>query len=271
MAWMWGFSFKLPVWGTSLVFQWLRLCASTVGGTGSIPGWRAKIPHALWLWPQTPKLEQTNKQQKSVWGGWSRWKYKWSKFSTVLIIVEVSQWELENSLYYYIFIILFIFCTLCMFKHFHHKKLKFFTDLDSGVLMMFTILILFNLFDHLLFWDIFWVFMIICNVELTFFPSHISLCMKCHPHLKCFPWEGFGGVILLQPCVFSHLVVSDSVRPQALWPARFLRCWNSPGENTGVGSHSFLLGVFSREGSNPGLPHCRQILYHLSHQGSVII
>jgi len=34
-----------------------------VGGTGSIPGWRAKIPHALRLWPKTPKPEQTNNKK----------------------------------------------------------------------------------------------------------------------------------------------------------------------------------------------------------------
>ena len=33
-------------------------------------------------------------------------------------------------------------------------------------------------------------------------------------------------------------------------------------------SHSLLLGIFLTQGSNPGLPQCRQILYHLSHQGS---
>ena len=49
---------------------------------------------------------------------------------------------------------------------------------------------------------------------------------------------------------------------------RFLCLWNSPGKNTGVGSHSFLQGIFPTQGSNPGLLHCRQILYHLSHQGS---
>ena len=43
---------------------------------------------------------------------------------------------------------------------------------------------------------------------------------------------------------------------------------DSPGKNTGVSSHSFFQGIFLTEGSNPGLPHCRQILYHLSHQGS---
>ena len=43
---------------------------------------------------------------------------------------------------------------------------------------------------------------------------------------------------------------------------------NSPVKNTGVGSHSFLQGIFPTQGSNPGLLHCRQIPYHLSHQGS---
>ena len=43
--------------------------------------------------------------------------------------------------------------------------------------------------------------------------------------------------------------------------------WNSPGQNTGVDSLSLLEGIFSTQGSNPGLQHYRQILYRLSHQG----
>ena len=43
---------------------------------------------------------------------------------------------------------------------------------------------------------------------------------------------------------------------------------NSPGKNTGVGCHALLQRVFSTQGLNPGLPHCRWILYCLSHQGS---
>jgi len=43
---------------------------------------------------------------------------------------------------------------------------------------------------------------------------------------------------------------------------------DSPGKNTGVDCHTVLQGIFPTQGSNPGLPHCRQILYHLSHQGS---
>ena len=43
---------------------------------------------------------------------------------------------------------------------------------------------------------------------------------------------------------------------------------HSPGKNTGVGCLALLPGIFSSQGLNPGLLHCRQVLYHLSHQGS---
>ena len=43
---------------------------------------------------------------------------------------------------------------------------------------------------------------------------------------------------------------------------------DSPGKNTGVVCHALLQGIFPTQGSNPGLLHYRQILYHLSHQGS---
>ena len=44
--------------------------------------------------------------------------------------------------------------------------------------------------------------------------------------------------------------------------------WDSPGKNTGVGCHALLQGIFQTQESNPGLLHCRQILYRLNHQGS---
>ena len=62
----------------------------------------------------------------------------------------------------------------------------------------------------------------------------------------------------------SLSVVSDSLQPHELYGP-----WNSPGQNTGVGSLSLLQGIFPTQRSNPGLPHCRQILYQLSHQGSL--
>ena len=62
--------------------------------------------------------------------------------------------------------------------------------------------------------------------------------------------------------------VSVSVMSNSLWPHGLYSLWNSLGQNTGVGSLSLLRGIFSTQGSKPGLLHCRQILYHLSHQGS---
>ena len=59
----------------------------------------------------------------------------------------------------------------------------------------------------------------------------------------------------------SCSVVSDS-----LWPHGLYSPWNSPGQNTGVGSLSLLQGIFPTQGSNPGLLHCRWILYQLSHE-----
>ena len=44
--------------------------------------------------------------------------------------------------------------------------------------------------------------------------------------------------------------------------------WNSPGQKTGVGSLYLLQGIFPTQGSNPGLQHCRQILYQLSYKGN---
>jgi len=44
--------------------------------------------------------------------------------------------------------------------------------------------------------------------------------------------------------------------------------WHSPDQNTGVGSLSLLQGIFPTQGSNPGLPRYRWILYQLGHKGS---
>ena len=63
--------------------------------------------------------------------------------------------------------------------------------------------------------------------------------------------------------VLSRSVVSDS-----LWPHGLYSPWNSLGQYTGVGSLSLPQEIFPTQGSNPGLPHCRRILYQLSYQGS---
>ena len=58
-------------------------------------------------------------------------------------------------------------------------------------------------------------------------------------------------------------IVSDSLRPHGLYSP-----WNSSGQNTGMGRHFLLQGIFLTQGSNPGLSHYRHISYQLSHQGS---
>ena len=61
----------------------------------------------------------------------------------------------------------------------------------------------------------------------------------------------------------SRSGMSDSLPPHGLYSP-----WNSPGQNTGVGSFSLLQGIFSTQGSSPSLLQCRKILYQLSHSGS---
>ena len=53
-----------------------------------------------------------------------------------------------------------------------------------------------------------------------------------------------------------------------LWPHGLYSPWNSPCQNAGMVNLSLLQGIFPTQGWNPGLPHCRQILYQLSHKGS---
>ena len=56
--------------------------------------------------------------------------------------------------------------------------------------------------------------------------------------------------------------------PMECSPPDFSVHEDSPGRNTGVGCNGLLHGIFPIQGSNPSLLHCRQIIYHLSHQGS---
>ena len=60
-------------------------------------------------------------------------------------------------------------------------------------------------------------------------------------------------------------VMSDSLRPHGLYPTRLLRPLNFPGKSTGVGCQFLHQGIFLTQGLNPGLLHCRQMLYPLSH------
>ena len=63
----------------------------------------------------------------------------------------------------------------------------------------------------------------------------------------------------------SHSVMSNSLQTLGLYSP-----WNSPGQNTGVGSCSLLQKISPNQGSNPCFPHCRQIVCRLSHHESPI-
>ena len=65
-----------------------------------------------------------------------------------------------------------------------------------------------------------------------------------------------------------HWSESCSVVSDLLWSHGLYSPWNSPGQNTGVGSLCLLQWIVPTQGSNSGLPHCRWILYQLSHRGS---
>ena len=83
-------------------------------------------------------------------------------------------------------------------------------------------------------------------------------CLKCNLQKQL-------GLLFLESESESRPVESDSLRPRGLYSP-----WNSLGQNTGVGGLSLLQGIFLTQGSNPGLPHCRQSLYQLSHKGSPV-
>ena len=72
---------------------------------------------------------------------------------------------------------------------------------------------------------------------------------------NCHPW------LVSVTCQVQHFAIPW------LQPARLLCPWNSPGKNTGGGCHFFLHRIFPTKGLNPGLSHCRQILYCPNHQG----
>ena len=95
--------------------------------------------------------------------------------------------------------------------------------------------------------------------------------LKCAEHCDDLDiCDSTGNIVMVRDRVYIMVVklkVTQSCQtlcnPHGLYSP-----WNSPGQNTGVGSLSLLQGIFPTQGSNPGLLHCRQIFYQLSHKGS---
>ena len=99
-------------------------------------------------------------------------------------------------------------------------------------------------------------------LSISFYAGYFTF--KCFVFLlyKCLCWNALNMKSV------GCSVMSDSLWIHGLQPTRLLCLWSSPDKNTGVGFHSFLKGIFPIQGLNPGLLHWRQMVYHLSHQGS---
>ena len=79
--------------------------------------------------------------------------------------------------------------------------------------------------------------------------------------------QGFPAGRIAESIVLSPSVVPTLCDPMDCSPPGSSVHLDSPGKNTGVGCHVLLQGIIPSQGLNPGLPHCRRILYSLSHQG----
>ena len=101
----------------------------------------------------------------------------------------------------------------------------------------------------------------------------LGLCMLCVVRslaLSLYPW--YFGCVCVCVCVCVWLVtsvVSNSLQCYGLQPARLLCPWKFSGQNTRVGCHFLLLGILLTLEPYLCLLHCRQILYLLSHWGSL--
>ena len=97
------------------------------------------------------------------------------------------------------------------------------------------------------------------NISIRFLISY------CKKPLRNYAWWVLG---YYPKTVSTKIRKWKSLSHVWLWGPMECSPWNSPGQNTGVGNFSLLHGIFPTQGSNPSVLHCRQILYHLSHQGS---
>ena len=99
---------------------------------------------------------------------------------------------------------------------------------------------------------------------------HMAKPSQCHKAIIL----QLSKLIFFNVLVFKVKVKSLShvqlLRTHGLQPTRLLCPRDFPGKSTGVGCHFLLQKIFLTQGLNPGLLHCRQTLYHLSHQGSLI-
>ena len=101
------------------------------------------------------------------------------------------------------------------------------------------------------------------RISLHFLAGHGTRVWCLTRTLQYRKWIDTESYIYIQSESENRSVITNSLRPVGLYSP-----WNSPDQNTWVGSCSLSLGIFPTQGWNPGLLHCRWILYQLSHQRS---
>ena len=87
----------------------------------------------------------------------------------------------------------------------------------------------------------------------------------CGPMDCSLPGSSVHGIFQAGVLEWGAIYIQITSYPNV---SRLYSPWNSPGQNTGLGNISLLQRIFPTQGSNPGLPHCKQILYQLSHKGN---
>ena len=100
---------------------------------------------------------------------------------------------------------------------------------------------------------------------LILYPTNLSNSLSSSSHL------GFSVCSIISPGNNDTLISNLKWKWKSLshvWPHGLYSPWNSPGQNTGVGSLFLHQGIYPTPGSDPGLLHCGQILYQLSQKGS---
>ena len=106
-----------------------------------------------------------------------------------------------------------------------------------------------------------------CHSTVSSSIAPISFCLQSFPPLGTFPMSGFFAHKSLG--LLSCSVMSDSLWPHGLQPARLFCPWNPSSKNTGVGHHILLQGILLTQGLNPPLLYCMHILYQPSYWGSL--
>ena len=104
------------------------------------------------------------------------------------------------------------------------------------------------------------------SLHQSVFPTQVSNqgLLHCRQILYQLSYQGSIRVWVRVSCSG----MPNSLQPHRLQPTRLLCPWDFPGKTAGVGCHFLLQGIFPTQGSNLGLPHCRQIFYRLSYKGS---